>query len=314
MTPLWKPLGFQRESPLMNLDAPCCPRPLKSGWPVLAKSGRPGGFTLIELLVVIAIVAILASLILGGLAQAKEQTRTLRCLNNLKQLQLAWHLYAVDNEDFFPGNDHWGSTLKDLVWAPGTMLFETDLIPSGFEQAVTNKMLLMSRLPGSIGPYAGSAEIYHCPNDKSYIILGGVKVPRIRSYKANQFVGSAGGGQALNNVATNRYVFKTTQFTGLSPSDTFILIDGHESSMGDSQFQPPTFDQFALNLFGFSTLPGARHRGSGTMSFGDGHVEKHRWKEKSTIIPVTRITYYIADVGPSRDVRWLAEHATCKIK
>ncbi len=273
------------------------------------------GFTLIELLVVIGIIAILASLILAGLAQAKEQTRTLRCLNNLKQLQLAWHVYAVDNQDYFPGNDALGwDTPKDLTWAPGAMIFEVDPGSPRDQQSTTNKALLLTRLPGSVGPYAGSAEIYHCPNDKTYIILGGVKVPRIRSYGANRFVGSVGGGQALDNSATNRYVFKTSQFTGLSPSDTFVLIDGHESSMGDSQFRPPTFDDFALNIFGFNSAPGARHSRRGTMSFGDGHAEKHRWQEKSTLLPIYRNTAYGFLVGPSKDVRWLAEHATCKIK
>ncbi len=229
-------------------------------------------------------------------------------------MQLAWHVYAVDNDDYFPGNDNWGSTFKDLVWAPGVMNYETDLTPPSIQQTATNKALLLARLPGSVGPYAGSAEIYRCPNDKSYISLGGVKVPRVRSYAANRFVGSVGGGQALDNVATNRYVFKTSQFTGLSPSDTFVMIDCHEDFVTGSQFRPPTFDEFAMNIFGFTELPGTRHNRRGTMSFGDGHVEKHKWLEKSTFFSIYRVTSCCVLTGPSKDVRWLAEHATCKIK
>src|SRR5437762_2212212 len=155
--------------------------------------GARGGFTLIELLVVIAIIAILASLLLPALSRARSKAQGIVCLNNLKQLQLAWIMYVEDHNDWLVPNNPVlipGPTSASS-WALGDIRYGN---PDG-----TNIEYIISQREGSLGPYLKTPKIFKCPTDRSRTTLAdGKSYPRVRTYSMNGFLGT----RALDNGGT----------------------------------------------------------------------------------------------------------------
>jgi len=190
--------------------------PKKTGPPKRAASliTNRRGFTLIELLVVIAIIAILAAMLLPALSRAKMRATAIQCLNNHRQLGLAWIVYAGDNKDMSCLNAQGavGSTAPN--WVLGWEDFTADNTQN------TNVDMIRQ---GLLGPFAQNITIYKCPNDTYLCTEGGGKFPRLRSNSMNAFV--TGGAYGANAAYANayRYYNKLTDIKDPSPSDLWVL-------------------------------------------------------------------------------------------
>jgi prepilin-type N-terminal cleavage/methylation domain-containing protein/prepilin-type processing-associated H-X9-DG protein len=226
-------------------------------------------FTLIELLVVIAIIAILAALTLPSLARAKGQARSVACLSNIRQLQVCWHLYTMDNDDSLVPNNSVvaipgsGSSLASSAsWCVGS---------PRYDRTTTNIEA------GMLFSYNRAVGIYRCPADESTIEdLSGNKLPelRTRSYNLSQSV----NGFPEYDAVVRDYIptfKKLVQIENPGIANCLVFIDEHADTMYDALFGMPT-DHYDGSKTWWD-LPANRHSQGANLSFADGHVEHWKW-------------------------------------
>jgi len=261
------------------------------------------GFTLIELLVVIAIIAILAGLLLPALSKAKTKGQGILCMNNTKQLMLAWRLYVDDQNGKIP------AAYSDIpsynVWVYGILNWD------GSNR--DNWDLTNTLVKGTIWKYtSGTQKIYKCPADV-FLTRAPNARPRLRSNSINSWMGMHDGKPTwFGNSPPWRMFLKDSDV--VVPSDTWVFVDEHPDSINDGFFCTDMNPAPNLSAAVLPDCPASYHNGACGFAFADGHSEIHKWIESRTRIPVKRIDNFNAgNQSNSKDVEWLWSKTTQRL-
>ena len=249
-----------------------------------------GGFTLIEMLVVAGIIALLAALLLPVLGRGKAKAQGAGCANNIRQLSLAWFLYADESLDLLVNNhgiqetlrtrQNWANNVEDWLNSDGN----------------TNLATLTT---GKLAPYLRqSTAVFKCPSDHSVAENG----PRIRSLSLNSMVGDPG-------ELTNRFNPQLVQFFRLAdipnPANIYVFLDEHPDTINDGFFMN------RWEEYRWGNLPASYHNGAANLSFADGHIESHRWLLGDTRRPsVQGGAGGTFDASPHTDFDWLKDRSS----
>lgn len=225
------------------------------------------GFTLIELLVVIAVIAILAALLMPVLSKSKEQANTTRCINNSREIGLAFLLYAIDNHEHLPDlytKYGWSAGTDWEIEPGGDWWFET-LSKGGYLTAYSisnhvwrcpavsdrDAQFIFGTLWEGYGPVEGTIIRYAFQLEgKDVVPLGSRRLTELERPALLWLMGDTGIPKNSKNVPAGGYLTEIVTF----PPDP---------QTGWLEMQP-------------QKQPACRHNLKAGVTFADGHVEV--WK------------------------------------
>jgi len=232
------------------------------------------GFTLIELLVVIAVIAVLMAILMPALQRAREQGKRVSCLSNLKQLQLAWGMYADDSEGKIV------NARPGIGTNPWAKIPPNNVSPAEAQQAFAQ---------GALYPYCPSRQIFKCPTG-------------IRGEWATYAIVDAMNGfdwvREGKKLPKGVYIKLRSEIR--LPSTRIVFID-------EGRLSADSWTVYYDEERWWDGVP-LRHGMGTTFSFADGHAEYRKWTDPRTI--ETAQTGGAATAQPNNeDLRWVQRGA-----
>jgi prepilin-type N-terminal cleavage/methylation domain-containing protein/prepilin-type processing-associated H-X9-DG protein len=242
----------------------------------LTKKGL-SGFTLIELLVVISVIAILVAILLPVMGRAREMGRRAVCMSNLRQLTLAWNLYAENNDGWLVYGGAFISPGLSKSWVG--QAFKVWENPAAFAENLDK---------GALWPYIGNVDIYSCKQHRrsprggrnvSYMITANANGLRtVEGTTHFDSMATAFTHRASNRVGRTVLVLnRITDIVHPGPAQRSVFIDDNMTARWGFRVE------YLTPSYGEAILPPTNHSKGCTISMADGHAEYWKWKGTETL-------------------------------
>ena len=277
-----------------------------------SRGHRDGGFTLTELVGVVSVFCCLVLVAIPAFAKSEGRGLSTACRNNLRLMMSAFHMYADENNSYFPGNE--ATATAGSEWIAENVDF-TRPPTTNFWNPRYN--LLAPYLPPT-------QNVMRCPADLSFVRSGGREVPRSRSISMSQAVGTKGTSGPQRAPVDGRWLtadaghIANTQFycygklsdlVSPTPAGLWVFIEENPDSINDGAYA--NVGPIQPTAYRMIDYPGAWHDRGAMLSFADGHVEERKWVDARTV-PVTQsITVTAQPNNP--DITWLANRTTAPV-
>jgi len=240
---------------------------------------RKKGFTLIELLVVIAIIAVLMGILMPSLQRAREQGKRAACLNSLRQLGLAWIMYADENDDKIVNGEAFANGDGTAPMGTGALhnrerYWTGDDCAPGYQQGeqLAQEVQLKAIRAGALFPYVNDTRLYQCPTGvrgemRTYSIVDSMNgLARPETYSGS--VGTRVGQTVL-------WVKKRMEITQPGPTYRLVFLD-------EGRVTPDSYAVYYTQATWWDP-PHVRHGDGTNVCYADGRSSYWKWNAVETI-------------------------------